>query len=181
MASWEISTRRQSILLQPYGSWVRTAKAQLKLLHPLSGRTGISSPETDVNDQGQSVAGAAATAAFSAQSVVPSAISTVDSALDAIRPRNCSLGIKYLCLGFSDHIDCKDPSTNPSTIVPIAQFPSTDTVHQALLSVTSRGLEGPLNAGLVFATLALLLGLLMLCPCGVGIYHYYRLCGWQLL
>jgi hypothetical protein len=114
--------------------------------------------------QAQSVGSAAATAASSvagqAQSAVSSAITTVESAMGSVIPKNCSLGVTYFCLGFTDHIDCKELPLNLSSIipssVPIIGQPSTlASLDQALAVVKPGTIEGVLIMGLCFAAFSI--------------------------
>jgi hypothetical protein len=53
-----------------------------------------------------------------AQSVIASAATTVETAIGLIIPKNCSLGLEYFAIGFTDHIHFEDLPLNISNIIP---------------------------------------------------------------
>jgi hypothetical protein len=69
---------------------------------------------TAVSQVGSVAATAASSIASEAQSAVSSAITAVETAIESIIPMNGTLGVKYFCLGFTNHIDCKELPLNLS-------------------------------------------------------------------
>jgi hypothetical protein len=59
-------------------------------------------------------------ATAAAGSKIQSAIGAVETAVEAKIPRNCSLGTRQFCVGFSDHTNCTDLSSDISDIIPEA-------------------------------------------------------------
>jgi hypothetical protein len=63
------------------------------------------------------------TATAAAGSKIQSAVSAAETAvskinaIEALIPRNCSLGIKQFCIGFSNHTKCNDLPLNISDII----------------------------------------------------------------
>jgi hypothetical protein len=55
----------------------------------------------------------------SAAGAAETAVSKIN-AIEALIPRNCSLGIKQFCVGFSDHTKCNNLPLNISDIIPEA-------------------------------------------------------------
>jgi hypothetical protein len=83
-----------SDLIQPLQSEAQSAASVLAIATAAAG------------SKIQSVAGAAQTA-----------VSKID-AIEALIPRNCSLGIKQFCVGFSNYTKCNDLPLNISDIIP---------------------------------------------------------------
>jgi hypothetical protein len=84
---------------------------------------------------------------------------------------NCTLGVKYFCIGFTD--DCKDLPLKVSNIIPTsvtAVGPSNfQALDQALAAVNSRSITGGLTLGLCFAILAIFPDVISICS--VLAYH----------
>jgi hypothetical protein len=75
-----------------------------------------------LQSEAQSAASVLTTAIPAAASKIQSATSSIETAgSDAIKsliPRNCSLGTKQFCVGFSTHTKCNDLPLNISDIIP---------------------------------------------------------------
>lgn len=102
--------------------------------------------------------------ASEAQSVVTGAVTSIETAVDSAVPKNCSLGVKYFCVGFSDRIDCSSLPFNASNIVPssvtaVGNWPDVENLDRALANLTPRGIKACLIISAVFAALALVLGI----------------------
>jgi hypothetical protein len=83
-------------------------------------------------------------------------------------PKNCSLGVKYFCIGFTDHVDCRTLPLSvsniiPSSIIAIEKLGNVDNLDRALAAVTPKSIKGCLVVGAVFAAVAMLLGIYSLC------------------
>lgn len=61
-----------------------------------------------------------ATATAAIGSKIQSAAGAAETAVEAFIPRNCSLGTRKFCVGFSDHTNCADLPLNISDIIPEA-------------------------------------------------------------
>ena len=61
-----------------------------------------------------------ATAAGAVGSKIQSAAGAAETAVEALIPRNCSLGTRQFCVGFSNHTNCADLPLNISDIIPEA-------------------------------------------------------------
>ena len=124
-----------------------------------------------ISSQVQSAVSEAATAASSigneAQSAVSSGITAIETAVDSIIPQNCTLGVKDFCIGFTDHVDCKELPLSVSNIIPssvTAIEPSNlKTLDQVLAKVTPRSIIGCLAVGLFFAILTILPDVIYIC------------------
>ena len=135
-----------------------------------------------LTNQAQTAVSAAATAASTlasgGQSAVSSAANSVKTMVDALLPKNCSLGIKYFCV---DHVGCKDLPLNVSNALPptVNQLINPQTLVSISESVT--GIEGPIIVGLTFTILAFLSGI-------ISFYYIWKhqlelihpLWGWQI-
>lgn len=110
--------------------------------------------------------------AQSAANVVSTVISDAQSAtgipdintVQALIPRNCSLGTKQFCVGFNDYINCTNLPLNLSSIVPETvlsfvgdQVEALQPLEGMLTKVTPANMQGCLILGLVpvFAMAAL--------------------------
>ena len=120
--------------------------------------------------EAQSVASAALTVATGvageAKSAVSSAVTSIETAIGSIVPNNCSLGVKYFCIGFTDHVNCSALPLNVSDIIPssaIHKLSSVEDLDQALAKATPKSIKKCLIIGAVFASLAMFLGISSLC------------------
>jgi hypothetical protein len=125
-----------SDLLQPFQSEVQSAASLLN--------TAVSA-----------AAGAAATAV--------SGITNI-TAIEAMIPRNCSLGTKQFCIGFENKINCTDFPLNISKIVPEAvikfigdEIQSLQPLEGILAKVTPASIQGSLILGLIFILFIILM------------------------
>lgn len=81
-------------------------------------------PVSIVQSEAQSAASVLTTAIPAAASKIQSAAGTIETAainidtIKALIPRNCSLGTKQFCVGFSTHTKCNDLPLNISDIIP---------------------------------------------------------------
>ncbi|KAF8862719.1 hypothetical protein BDZ45DRAFT_739032 [Acephala macrosclerotiorum] len=73
-----------------------------------------------LQSEAQSAASVLATATAAAGSKIQSAAGAAETAVEALIPRNCSLGTKQFCVGFSNHTNCNDLPLNVSDIIPEA-------------------------------------------------------------
>jgi hypothetical protein len=96
------------------------------------------------------MASAAATVATrvagEAQSAVSGAITSVETSVRSIMPKNCSLGIKYYCISFTDRIECGSLPLNVSnalsnSVIAIKQLGSIKDLDQALAVVTPTSIK----------------------------------------
>ncbi|CZR52100.1 uncharacterized protein PAC_01977 [Phialocephala subalpina] len=122
--------------------------------------------------QAQSVKSVAATAASSvagqAQSAVSSAITAVESAVSSTIPKNCSLGVRYFCVGFTDHIDYKKLPINlvniiSSSVPAIGQLSTLASLDRALAVVNSRSITSCLALGLCSAVFSIVPDIICIC------------------
>ncbi|KAF4637873.1 hypothetical protein G7Y89_g200 [Cudoniella acicularis] len=91
----------------------------IHLPNPLIKQRAI--PGSDLIQSLQSDAASVLTVATAAAgSKIQSAIGAVETAVEAKIPRNCSLGTRQFCVGFSDHTNCTDLSSDISDIIPEA-------------------------------------------------------------
>jgi len=79
-----------------------------------------------LQSEAQSAASVLATATAAAGSIIQSAAGAAETAvseinaIEALMPRNCSLGTMQFCVGFSNHTKCNDLPLNISDIIPEA-------------------------------------------------------------
>jgi hypothetical protein len=108
----------------------------------------------------QSEAPSITTAAFSvisdAQTVVSSAITAIQTDLDSVIPRNCTLGTRYFCLGYVNNVTCSGLPLNVSDLLSRAmpassnyQLSSLESLDQELKRVSSGTIEGPFILGII--------------------------------
>lgn len=109
-----------------------------------------------------------------AQSVaIPSAISKISSAantaataipdisaIEALLPKNCSLGTKQFCVGYDDHTDCNNLPLNVSSIIPEAvasfvsgQVQALQPLEGILTKITAANIQDSLILGLVLVVI----------------------------
>jgi ABC-type multidrug transport system fused ATPase/permease subunit len=121
------------------------------IIPPLSSAEGIAATViSSVTSQAKSAATAAATA-------IPGA-----NAIEKLIPRNCSLGTKKFCVGFSNRIECHDLPLNVSNVLPEALTSFIGDQVQDLRSL--EGILAKLTSGFVRDWLisGLVLGLVMI-------------------
>lgn len=130
-------------LLQPIQSEVQSAASLLN--------TAISAASI----KAQGAAGAAATAVSDITNI---------TAIEAMIPRNCSLGTKQFCIGFENKINCTDFPLNISNIVPKAvikfigdEIQSLQPLEGILAKVTLAKIQDSLILGLIFTLLIILI------------------------
>ncbi|KAH7119578.1 hypothetical protein B0J11DRAFT_508385 [Dendryphion nanum] len=162
---------------------VKQAKFNLPTSHlrnttlPLKGykHQGRANVFDTVQSKLQSVASLAATAVPSA---VTNALDEVEIVVNSKIPKNCTLGTRYICVGFNDSIDCSPLPLKSSRLVssilsslPVEQIQSLsqhlDKLDSALSASISRDLRSYFVFGLVSAVLAVTLGFLSLFLIGV--------------
>jgi len=87
---------------------------------------------------------------------VSGAITSLETAIGSIVPQNCSLGMKYFCIGFTDSVDCRALPLTLSSIIPssITAIENSSGLDQALSQVTPQRIKDCLVAGAIFAGLA---------------------------
>jgi len=142
---------------------------------------------TILASQAYSVESAAVTMASSvagqAQSAVSTAVVAAESAVYSIIPKNCSLGVKYFCVGFTDRIDCKGLPLNLSNIIPssvptIGQPSALASLDRALLVMNPRSITSSLIMGFCFAAFLICLDVICICflwACQSGLIPFYSL------
>ncbi|KAF2182607.1 hypothetical protein K469DRAFT_752091 [Zopfia rhizophila CBS 207.26] len=152
----------------------------------------MNEPRGNIFDSVQSkLQSAASFAATAVPSAVSSAINDVETAVNSLIPKNCTLGTNYLCVGFSDRIDCSPlPLSNSHPIsgalsnLPTEQIQSLQPLSESLenldrtiSAVTSQDFKIYFTFGLVSAILAIVLGVLFLCSISLEafrvIYHVF--------
>lgn len=93
-----------------------------------------------------------------------SAASAAETAIEALLPRNLSLGISEFCVGFTDHTNCTNLPLNISDIIPEAikqfsediqnlvtsQFQPLQYLEGVTAKVTSANIKGPIVVGIGF-------------------------------
>jgi hypothetical protein len=100
------------------------------------------------------------TAAFSvisqAQTVVSSAITAIQTDLDSVIPKNCTLGTRYFCLGYVNHVTCSGLPLNVSDLLSRAlpasisyQPDSLESLDQKLKNVSFGAIGGPFILGII--------------------------------
>jgi hypothetical protein len=101
----------------------------------------------------------------SAVSDVPTAVSSalgvIKSAVSEVTPRNCTVGTKYACLGFTSGVSCRPLPLEISQVVPDVR--NLAGLEERLKFVTAFSMEGCLIIGFAFVTIALILDVLSLC------------------
>ena len=100
------------------------------------------------------------TAAFSvisqAQTVVSSAITAIQTDLNSVIPKNCTLGTRYFCLGYVNHVTCSGLPLNVSDLLSRAlpasisyQPDSLESLDQKLKNVSFGAIGGPFILGII--------------------------------
>lgn len=107
---------------------------------------------------------AAAGVASEAGSAISSAITSIETIISSPPPKNCSLGVKYACVGFDDHLDCFALPLNISSVMPspvsaIENFSSVKELDQKLARVSTKSVRACFTVGAVFAAMAMQLGI----------------------
>jgi hypothetical protein len=113
-----------------------------------------------------------ATATAVGASLIAGAASAAETAIEALLPRNLSLGISQFCVGFTDHTNCTNLPLNISDIIPEpikqfsediqnfvnGQFQPLQYLEGITAKVTSANIKGPFvfGIGLVFVLAAIL-------------------------
>lgn len=102
-------------------------------------------------------------AAAAASSMARSGVAAIQSAAAQLIPRNCSVGTKYICLGYSGHSDCiLLPPQNPDVFVGLtSEVVGLETIVSDIRHLPS--LETVLIVGTVLICLSLI-GMLPLVP-----------------
>jgi hypothetical protein len=104
------------------------------------------------------------TAAFSvisdAQTVVSSAITAIETDLESVIPKNCTLGTRYFCLGYVNNVTCSGLPLNVSDLLSRAlpasisyQPNSLESLDQKLKNVSFEAIEGPFILGIISAAI----------------------------
>lgn len=117
-----------------------------------------------------------------AQSTASEALAAAKTNVANIVPKNCSLGTKHFCVGFSNHVNCINLPLNvsalPDAVKHALQMPALD---QVIKGITSRNyIQSFLIAGLAFTPiLGFLLVILILKPMLIfwGLVILHVLCG----
>ena len=116
--------------------------------------------------EAQSIASTALTVATSvaskAKSTVSSTIISIETTIGSIIPNNCSLGIKYFCISFTDYINCSALLLNISDIIlssAIYKLSSIKNLDQALVKAIPKSIKECLIIGTVFTSLVIFLGI----------------------
>jgi hypothetical protein len=130
-----------------------------------------------------------------AQSAVSSAINAAETAVNSLIPKNCTLGTNYLCVGFSDSIECSHLPLNTSSPIsgalsklPTEQLQSLRPLTQSLESldrtisaITSQNFKIYFISGLISAILAIAFGLLFLSSIWLQAFRVvYRIFGFSI-
>jgi hypothetical protein len=112
-----------------------------------------------ITNEAQSGFAAATPVISDAKSAVSSAVDTVGTAIGAKIPRNCTLGVKYFCVNFDDHRDCQElPLVDSNAMPTIIGHGTMETLDRALSNITL-GFEASLIASFIFASIALISGI----------------------
>ncbi|KAH6667159.1 hypothetical protein B0J14DRAFT_659130 [Halenospora varia] len=112
--------------------------------------------------EGASLVATATVAGASLVAGATSAAGTAETAIEALLPRNLSLGISQFCVGFTDHTNCANLPLNITDIIPEAikqfsvdiqdfvagQFQTLQYLEGITAKVTSVNIKGPVVVGL---------------------------------
>jgi hypothetical protein len=117
----------------------------------------------------------ATSVASEVQSAVSSATTSFETAVGSVIPQNCSLGIEYFCIGFTDRLDCGALPLTLSNIMPSSS--GVQNLDRSLAEVTPRSIRGCLVTGAVFTTLAMFFSICSLSTHRVGLVSFQWILG----
>jgi hypothetical protein len=119
-------------------------------------RNIIQSLQTGLDSAANGLATAIPGAISQVQSAVSSAATSIPNSIEAVIPKNCSIGTKQFCVGLSSGISCKDLPLNLSMVIPDevanilhVKVDGIQPLNEVLKRVTTAKIQGSIILGLL--------------------------------